>query len=194
MSEASPSPAERLIYPIRDLPNPMDAERIFVCSGLEEIDASRLSDFLRHAVLGVALPEIVDGYVGEPSSSGLNVVFHVDDNDLEAHSLQCVGQFSIFERDLTGIVRDQASVIGTVPDFLASQPLSAFMGPIESNWRRVRENNWLFISFISTESESYRINRALTDLFRLDSEVCMLNPACEDLSPTDQEDLFPRRR
>lgn len=171
------------------------ADYLFICSGLAAVDASRVLTFLTSAIPGGTYPEIIDGYTEAANAPGRKVLFYVDDEDLNADALDCLGQFPGFDLDLVAEVRSQAEVIGTVPDFLASQPLGQYMDPVHSTWSYRRGENWLLASYISSAPEASRLNSALTELFGMPLENCILNPACEAQSDAASgSDRYPLDR
>jgi hypothetical protein len=157
----------------------LGAERLVLCSDFEEINASRVAQFLTILDQHVAGPEILDGPKSLVKADGFNALVVISAQEPTKATLDCAIEtvpygIEVSQEILIAVERLQQSFEDRYPNLagIYNEPHR-----VSANFYH-REENWLTIVSVLRTSSTYQLNETLIGLFDLPGTACDQNLAC----------------
>ncbi|MFK7838390.1 MAG: hypothetical protein AB8B60_19445 [Sulfitobacter sp.] len=167
--------------PIRSNSAFLEAESIVLCSDFEEINASRVTQFLENLDRGFAIPEILDGPETPVKVSTFNVLVVISGKETTRYTLDCASDVAPYDIDAQQEV--MIAVQRLKQGFEHPNPtINAALGDTQwasSNFYHEAEN-WVTIVISMLEPSAYNLNYTMIRLFDLPDVICEQNSACID--------------
>jgi hypothetical protein len=131
---------------------------VYVCSETKEISSVNLEDF--YAAIPQVSAQFNDGWKqahDEQTHNGDIVIVSIAPQEYSSNLENCLKGIAFFQTQWIEDITQQASEIGTVPEYLANTPLGKHYEPLNASWVYRYGDGVVFSSYIyqSTEHFSY---------------------------------------
>ncbi|MES0809210.1 hypothetical protein ABLO27_07000 [Roseibium sp. SCPC15] len=165
--------------PFRSNANLLSAESIVLCSEIEEINASRVSQFLSELDQNVASLEVLDGPNPRAKASGFSALVVITGTKIQDATEQCANGTVPYGSEIISEIK--ATVQDLLEGFEHPDPtLNAALGEVKwssSNYYH-EEENWVTVIIAMRDPSAHDLDFTMIRLFDLPEATCEQNSAC----------------
>ena len=165
--------------PVRSNAVMLGAENVILCSDFEQLNAARVSLFLRELGEDVAFPTILDGPMALSKSRKFNVLYVISGLDVQYNARECA--IATVPYGVEIIDEINTTVQKLLDGFThPSQTINAMLGEtswVSSNYYH-ESGNWITVVIAMRTPSLDQLNDTMIKLFDQPKTACEQNLAC----------------
>lgn len=159
----------------------LSAESIVLCSEFEEINASRVSQFLSELDQKVTSVEVLDGPSPRTKTSRFSALVVITGTETQESTEHCANGTVPNSIEITAEI--EATVKNLVEGYEYPDPtINALLGDAMTMWTSSNhyheEENWVTVIVAMRDPSAYDLNYTMTEIFDLPEAACEQNTAC----------------